>query len=217
MRLLILGASGRCGQWAVRLAHRRGHSLRVVVRPGTDFEAPSGVEVMRGSVLEPMTVLKAVEGQDAVVSCLGPKRKNPRNPWSKLDSPDDIAARSARYITAAMANHNVSRGAAISAAGVGDSRHRLSPVLRWFLDHSSIGLAYRDLDRMEQQYTASGLDWLVVRPVTLVDGPPTSKVRVVDRYRLLSRVSRGDVSQWLLDGVESEGPFFDSRVMIGWR
>ena len=216
MKLLILGASGGCGRWAVRLAHNRGHSLRVVVRPRTDFEAPSGVEVITGSVLEQTTILNAVEGQDAVVSCLGPKRRNPRNPWSKLASPDDFAERSARYITAAMAHHGVSRGAAISAAGVGDSWPLTCPLLRWFFDHSSIAHAYRDLDRMEQIYAASGLAWLVVRPATLVHGPPTSKAKVVDRYRLFSRISRGDVSQWLLDSLEGGDPVSHRRAMIGW-
>ena len=216
MKLLVLGASGGCGRWAVRLAHNRGHSLRVVVRPRTDFEAPSGVEVITGSVLEQTTILNAVEGQDAVVSCLGPKRRNPRNPWSKLASPDDFAERSARYITAAMAHHGVSRGAAISAAGVGDSWPLTCPFFRWFFDHSTIAHAYRDLDRMEQIYAASGLAWLVVRPVTLVHGPPTSRAKVVDRYRLFSRISRGDVSQWLLDSVEGGDPVSHRRAMIGW-
>jgi len=216
LRLLILGASGGCGRWAVRLAHNRGHSLRVVVRPKTDFEAPLGVEVITGSVLDQTTILNAVQGQDAVVSCLGPKRNNPRNPWSKPASPDDFAERSARYMIAAMAHHGVSRGAAISAAGVGDSWPLTSHLLRWFFDHSSIAHAYRDLDRMEQVYAASGLAWLVVRPVTLVQGPPTSRARVVDRYRILSRISRGDVSQWLLDSVERGDPVSHRRAMIAW-
>jgi len=110
----------------------------------------------------------------------------------------------------------VSRGAAISAAGVGDSWPLTSPLLRWFFDHSSIVHAYRDLDRMEQIYAASGLAWLVVRPVTLVRGPPTSRAKVVDRYRLFSRISRGDVSQWLLDSVECRDPASHKRAMIGW-
>ena len=202
MRLLILGASGGCGRWAVSLAHNRGHDLRVVVRPETDFAAPSGVEVITGSVLDQTTILNAVEGREAVVSCLGPKRLNPRNPWSKRASPDDFAERSAGYITAAMAHHGLSKGAAISAAGVGDSWPLTHPLLRWFFDHSSIAHAYRDLERMEQIFSANGLPWHVVRPVTLVKGPPTSKAKVVDRYRILSRISRGDVAQWLLNSVE---------------
>ena len=216
MKLLIVGASGGCGRWAVRLARERGHELRVVVRPGARFEAPSGVEVIVGSVLEQTTIFNAVEGQDGVVSCLGAKRRNPRNPWSKPAPPDDLAERSARYITAAMTHHGVSIGAAISAAGVGDSWPFTSSFFRWLFDHSSIAHAYRDLDRMEQVYAASGLTWLVVRPVTLVHGPPTSRAKVVDRYRLFSRISRGDVAQWLLRSVERRDPVSHRPVMIGW-
>ena len=217
MKLLILGASGGCGRWTVRLARERGHSVRVVVRDSTPFEPPAGVEVITGSVLDAATVLDAVSDQDAVVSCLGGKRRSPANPWSKLASPPDFAERSAGHIVDAMAQRGVSVCAAISAAGVGDSRPHTHPVLRWFFEHSTIALQYADLDRMENVYRASDVAPVVVRPTTLVNGPPTTRAKVVDRYRLHSTISRGDVAKWLLDSVESGESVASTQDMIGWR
>lgn len=52
LRLLILGASGRCGRWAVRLAAEAGHRVTALVRPETAYEPPAGVDVVRGSAFD---------------------------------------------------------------------------------------------------------------------------------------------------------------------
>lgn len=38
LNLLVLGASGGCGQWLIRLAQERGHHVRALVRPATPFK-----------------------------------------------------------------------------------------------------------------------------------------------------------------------------------
>ena len=43
LNLLVLGASGGCGQWLIRLAQERGHHVRALVRPATPFNPPTGV------------------------------------------------------------------------------------------------------------------------------------------------------------------------------
>ena len=47
-KLLILGASGACGQHAVSLARERGHDITVIVRSESRYEKPQGVEVVEG-------------------------------------------------------------------------------------------------------------------------------------------------------------------------
>lgn len=60
--------------------------------------------------------------------------------------------------------------------------------------------------RQDAVLADSGRDWLVVRPVTLTDGPPTGKGRSVRRYRLTSTLKRSDVAAWMLDAVERRDP-----------
>jgi len=50
MRLLVLGASGGCGRWLVRLAADGGHRVTALVRDGSDAAAPAGVTVRRADV-----------------------------------------------------------------------------------------------------------------------------------------------------------------------
>lgn len=215
MNLLILGASGGCGRWLVRLAHERGHHVRVIVRPGTPFDPPGGTEVIRGSVLEAGLLSRALQGRAAVLSALGIKREAPWNPWSALASPPDLTTRVAELLAEAMPRHGVRRVAAISAAGVGDSFRRTHPLIRWMIGHSNMAPSYEDLAGMEATFARSGLDWMAVRPTTLSAGSPTGAVGTVDRYGLLTRVPRGDVAAYLLEAAERRPPFAERTPMLG--
>lgn len=214
-KLLVLGASGGCGRHVIRIAVERGHDVRAVVRPETAFDPPPGVEVRRASVLDEGVIDTAVRDREAVISCLGIQRKHPLNPWSRLVSPSDLTARTAALLCAAMRRHGVSRVAAISAAGVGDSVARTTPLIGQMIRRTNLRLAYRDLDAMEAEYASSGLDWMVVRPVTLVNGAATTRAREVARYGLMSRIARADVATWLVDAIEAPPPFERRAVMIG--
>ena len=206
MNMLVLGASGGCGRHLVDIAHRRGFRVRAVVRPGRRFEAPEGVELLEGNLLEQDTYLRAVEGVDVVMSALGPKRQNPKNPWSPLDSEEDFASRSAALLVEAMKAHGVQRVCAISAAGVGDSEQGLNWVMRGFIRFSTVGNAYRDLHRMEEVYRNSGLDWQAVRPTRLTSHRRTDNVKVVDSFALTAAISRADVAAFMLNQLETR-PF----------
>lgn len=214
MRLLILGASGGCGRWLARLAAERGHDVAVVVRPTTIFDAPAGVVVHRGDPADAALLDRVLPGRDAVLSALGLRRAG-RSPWAPLLSPPDLTERVARALVPAMRAHGVPRLVAISAGGVGDSRERLGWPVRRLVATANVGVAYRDLERMEGVLEASGLDWLAVRPVTLAGGPPRRTARAVPRYGLASLVRRSEVAAWMLDAVERPAPFAERRVLLG--
>ena len=92
---------------------------------------------------------------------------------------------------------------------------QLSGFVRWLVTRGNIAVAYEDLARMESLLRASTLDWLAVRPVTLVHGPPTGRARPVARYTMMSRVRRSDVAAWVLSALEQREPFIDRTVLLG--
>lgn len=217
MNLLILGASGGCGKWLIRLAQERGHHVRALVRPATPFDLPAGVEVIRGDVLDRDTLDDAVEGRDAILSALGIKRKNPLNPWSPLASPPDLTTRVAEHLVALLPRHGIRRLIAVSAGGVGESIAQVNPLLRWMIGHSNMAASYADLATMETVLAQSELHWTAMRPTTLTPGPPTGDAQVVDQYGLLTRISRGDVAAWMLDALEEAVPSAGRTPMIASR
>jgi uncharacterized protein YbjT (DUF2867 family) len=214
MKLLILGASGATGRWLVRLAAQAGHDVTALVRPSTPFDAPAGVRVIRGEVLDPVIIATAVENKDAVASCLGIRRAS-KFPWAPILSPPDFTARVASALIPAMSHAGVRRVVVISAGGVAESITQLTTPVRWMVGAGTIGVAYRDLADTERLLSASRLDWLAVRPVTLVDGPPTGRVGKVEKYGLFSIVRRADVATWILGALARPTPYVEQTVLLG--
>lgn len=216
MKVAVLGASGGCGRWVMRVAADRGHEVTGLVRETADVpETPGEVRIVRGDPLDEEKVAEVLRGQDAVACCLGIRRRRSWWPWSPMLSPEDLTTRAACVLVRAMRRCEVTRIVAISAAGVGESVRAVSLPVRLMIRWSQLGVAYRDLESMENELEASGLDWLAVRPVTLTRGGLTFLAGPVTRYRPWSRVSRADVAAYMVVALEQSERFASRRVMIG--
>lgn len=207
MKIVVFGASGNCGRHFVKLAAGHGHTVTAVVRSGSDTDASPTVTVARGDVLDPAFVATAIRGHDAVMSGLGMRY---RHPWAARQSPDDFISRATAHTIDGMRASAVTRISAISAAGVGDSRPVLNWPMRFLVAASNVGVAYADLERVEQLLRASGLDWQAVRPTTLSHKPATGRVRHTTRYPATAMIPREDVAAFLLE--ELERPQFSART-----
>lgn len=213
MRLTIFGASGGIGRQLVAQAAARGHRVRAVSR--RPIEVPSGAEnVVAVELTDACRLAAMTRGSDAIFSALGLRRERPANPWSPLTSPPDLNARFARAIVQSCGHR--CRLIVVSAAGVGDSRDRVSGPMRWLIDRSTLRLAYRDLAEMERVLRGSLSDWTAVRPVTLTDGvgEPT-RVREIGRHGLTTRIARADVAAYMLDLAEGRQRPSSRTPMIG--
>ena len=213
LRLLVLGASGGCGSWLTRLAAANGHAVSAVVREGSSVDPSPGVTVRVGDVTDRGFVERVVPGHDAVLSCLGIRRAG-KAPWARTLSPADFTERVATVLVPAMESAGVKRLIAISAGGVRESVAQLTPVVRTILGMGNVAVQYRDLANMERVVEASTLDWLMVRPVTLVDGSPRGLARPVARYGMFSHVRRSEVAEWMLRAAEDTAPFGERFVML---
>ena len=208
MRILVLGATGGTGRQVVTQGLQLGHTVTALVRhpPERLGITHDRLNVISGSVTEnDQTLTSAVAGQDAVISTLGV--------GASLKSGGLIAA-SVPRIVAALESHGVRRLIFTSAYGVGATRVDV-PVLPRIL----IGLLLRDLyadkEAGEEQLRRSRLDWTLVYPTTLSNGPRTGRYRVGDHLTLhgLPRVSRADVADFLLSQIEDRR-YLRSGVLI---
>jgi len=214
MKLVVLGASGATGGWLTRMSVQAGHVVTALVRPGATFVPPPNVRVVRGEALDAAALAAVLDGQDAVACCLGIRRAG-KAPWSPLLSPPDLMTRVAQLLVSAMPRAGVRRVVAISAGGVAESITQCTGVIRWMAGAGNVGIAYRDLAEMERRLSASRLDWLAVRPVTLMNGPPTGLAGKVNRYGLFSIVRRSDVAAWMLGALGRPTPFVEQTVLLG--
>lgn len=214
MKLAVLGASGRIGQWVVKLAASEGHAVSVILRHTSSFSGDPGIAVFRGDLTDPSFLETAVNGHDAVVSCVG-LRRDGLSPFARLLSPADLTTRLASSLTRAMESRNVRRVVVISAGGVGDSFAKLTWPVQRLVTAGNVAVAYRDLAGMEARFAASSLDWLAVRPVTLMPGSPRGRARPVDSYDLFSTVRRSDVATWVVAAAKRHDVFVNHHVLLG--
>jgi NAD(P)H-binding len=173
------------------------------VREASRRHASESNTTIVGDVLD-ATVLRAglESGAHAVVSCLGIRRRHPRNPWSHVDGVRSLVTPMASTVQRLATGTQVRRFIAVSSAGVADSASVTHPLLRWVFANSNVRIAFDDLAGMERVLAGGSLEWMAVRPTRLVDGPPTGRVRECGRFGLRSCITRGDVAAWMLDAAE---------------
>ena len=129
-----------------------------------------------------------------------------------MTSPPDLHHRLARTLIAAMKDSaaparliTVSTG----SMGPGDSAMGAGPRLlfRFFraVVAPNLGRVGKDLQAMEDDLAASGVDWYALRPIKLTDGPLTGYVQASDRFTLKT-VSRADVAWYIITLAEDATP-----------
>src|ERR1700709_531282 len=108
MKVLVLGANGRTGGLVMAHAIASDHEVSVLVRRmGRSYG--TGVRVIVGDALNAKDVLRAMEGQDAVVEDIGGTA-----PWRHQTLERDVM----RNIAAAMKASGARRLLVVSALGV---------------------------------------------------------------------------------------------------
>jgi uncharacterized protein YbjT (DUF2867 family) len=214
MNITVFGASGGIGKHFIELATERGHTIRAVYRT-TPHIPPSGqVEILvNADIFNREFVTRAIRGADVVVTALGPNFAKPHNAMTKMISPSDLHQHLARTLVGAMKGPGaptkviaVSTGSASEAStALMGSGPRL--LLGFFLTFvaRNLRLVGRDLEAMEKELAASGLDWYAVRPVKLSDGPLTRRAQATDRFAMKS-ISRADVAWYMLMLAEDPTP-----------
>src|SRR4030095_5147232 len=101
---------------------------------------------------------------------------------------------------AAMARHNVRRLICVTGIGAGDSKGHGGFLYDRILQPVFMKSIYEDKDRQEAQIRDSTLDWTIVRPAALTNGPATGLYRTLtstpeSRAR---RLSRADMAEFIV-------------------
>jgi len=98
----------------------------------------------------------------------------------------------------------VSRLIWISSHGVGDSRGQSGFVFERIFVPLRLRAEFTDKERQEALVSASDLDWTIVRPARLTNGPVTGRLRALPRLPISIRdsVSRADIAEFVLTELE---------------
>ena len=199
MKLLIFGSTGGTGRELLKQALDQGHQVIAFVRDPSklsDTES-ANLRVIRGDVLDSAAVERAVAGQEAVLSTIGAGAAR-----------STIREDGTRNIVEAMEKAGVQRLVCQSSLGVGDSRANLGFFTKYIIVSVFLRHAFADHERQEAVVKRSSLDWTIVRPPHLKDGPRTGAYRhgfpTTDR-RVKGKISRADVADFMLKQLTDDG------------
>jgi len=191
-KILVFGATGALGRQIVRQGLAAGANVTAFVRdPRKLTLTHENLRLVAGdATYDRETVAAAIRGQDAVISALGN---------STLLRTEGLMQRCLLAIRLGMQKTNVKRLIVTSAFGVGESVHD-APVLMRVLYRLLMKQVFEDKAASEDQIRRTDLDWTLVYPVMLTNGPRTESYRVGEKMALngFATISRADVADFIL-------------------
>ena len=193
MKVAVLGGTGRTGRLVIGALLAAGHEIRALMRDPA--AAPHGVQPVVGDARDPKALRQLVDGCAVVVGALGPVAKD-----KHLHR--DVAP----LLIAAMKDAGVGRYLGISGAGIdvpGDNKSRRDRIISTLIQRLG-GDAAKDKTLEYEAWRDSGLDWTLVRPPRLQDGPPTGSVEVdATRSPKSTKITRADLADFIAGLVDT--------------
>lgn len=209
MRILIVGASKGIGLETVRQALASGHEVRALARSAEDISVTDPkLAKIRGDALNKEDVEAALTGVDAVVLTLGIG-------LSELFKPVNLFSTATRVLIDAMKAQGVNRLVCVTGFGAGDSQASISPLQR-IPFNIVFGRAYADKSRQEKLIKESSLDWTIVRPGVLMNGPKTGRYKILRKSSEWRNgiVSRSNVADFLVLEIDKANCLHNTPVLV---
>lgn len=201
MKILIIGASRGIGKVLLEEALGDGHDVSVMARhPEKITVSHVRLGVHQGDVRDRDSVAKRAKGCDVVCSCIG-------EPITF--KPVDLFSTSASNIVSAVTANPGQKLIAVTGIGAGDSKGHGGFLYDRIFKPLLLKTIYADKDREEAIIKASAIDWLIVRPAGLTNGPRTGTYRVINDLSGVTsrRISRRDVADFILAQIANPTQF----------
>jgi uncharacterized protein YbjT (DUF2867 family) len=203
--VLVVGGTGMLGGQVVSELLSSGKRVRALVRPTSDAKRleSDGVEIARGDMMDPESLLQAMDGADAVVSTAAGYTRHSKGDTDEIDI---------------IGNQNLAHAA--SRAGV--NRFVLTSILTCDQTPQVPHFWHKKLaeDRLEEL----GVPFVALRPggfldmITQMGGNPFAKRRLMwfgSPTIPLTFVLTQDLASYLADAVDAPG-VDGQRIDIGW-
>jgi uncharacterized protein YbjT (DUF2867 family) len=203
--VLVVGGTGMLGGQVATELLSRGRRVRALVRPTSDAThlERAGAEIARGDMMDPASLLKAMDGADAVISTAAGYTRHSKGDTDEIDT---------------IGNRNLADAA--SRSGV--RRFVLTSILTCDQTPQIPHFWHKKLaeDRLEEL----GVPFVSLRPgafldlITRMAGDPLAKRRLMwfgSPTIPLSFVLTQDLADNLADAVDAPG-VDGQRIDIGW-
>lgn len=205
MKIAIFGATGRVGGDVLRQALADGHEVSVLVRSPEKLASDEQMRVIAGDVRHLDAVRQTILGADAVFSALGTDRTT-------------TLTEATPHFIQAMQQSGVRRIVTIGTAGILQSR-TTPDLLRYEAGDSNRRLTFaaEEHHKAFELLQQSELDWTIVCPTYLPDGPPIGNYRIEQDFLPVDgkQISVGDTAHFAYQEL-IEGRHIGCRIGIAY-
>ena|ERR1700720_2359178 len=204
MRILIFGATGVTGRYLVSQGLEQGRQVTAFVRNRAALTTKHpNLTIVNGGLSDSNGISHALNGVNAVICVLG------NNTREVLFKPSNVISQALPNIIGAMQQGRVERLLFVSSFG-------LNPKMFWpekLLIRTLLRNLFADLPVQEKLIKESGLNWTIVRPARLTNGPKTGECRSGEFIYIhpFTSISRADVADFLLKQAVS--PEYQRKVI----
>lgn len=210
MNVIIFGATGGIGKWAVKYALQHGHHVTAYVRNAQKItEANKALTVIQGDIHDEQKMIKALTGQDAVVWCVGiPMKKS----YPEMES---LAGH--KTLIQAMNANNVKRLVDWGTPSVHfqQDKKSLITVVPGILAGFLFTQAKKEMVAIAKVLQESNLDWTMVRFMAPKNSCYTGHVKVgFGETKMKFSISREDIGAFMIEMLDSD-IYIHSMPIIG--
>ena len=191
MQLFLLGATGRIGRHLVHIALEHGHFVTAFARsPEKIGITHERLRAVRGDLFNAEQMARSLEGHDALLSSFGPATLNACT----------LRRDFGRTLATALRKSAVRRFQLVSSALLFPDLNIVSRVLQTTIFRQMLP----DMAAMEAEVIGDDLDWTIVRPPRLTNGPGKHAYRVADGHLPKNGflISRADVAHFMIGEAE---------------
>ena len=197
MKIVIFGATGLTGQQLVKQAIAAEHRIVVFARNPSKLDIKSeNLTIVKEELSDQDSIEKTIDGADAVISLLGPRRSSDNRPLTQ----------GMQNIIKAMKMKDVRRLVSSSTLRVKDPADKPSFNVKLLVGiiKTTIHAAYDDIIGVADEVRGSDLDWTIVRVAMLNNKPKTGTVRTgyVGTGQVGLSISHADFADFMLKQVE---------------
>jgi uncharacterized protein len=190
MKIVVFGAAGRTGHEVVKRGLEKGHRVTAFVRNVNQISlVHPNLEVVAGDALSQDSVSRAVEGKDAVVSCLSSKENSHRQVFI-------------HHIINAMRLHRVKRVIAIGGIGALQASEHLKVYETTTFPREYVEVTQAHMRVLDALLT-SRLDFTFVCPPLIPEGERTGAYKTQANYPTQGwSITSGDLADFIIVELE---------------
>jgi uncharacterized protein YbjT (DUF2867 family) len=188
--VLVVGATGRTGQWVVKRLQSYHIDYHLFVRSGEKALELFGPEIMDkltiGSIEHPEEIKAALNHADAVICTIGGKVTDPEAPPPSAIDRDGI-----KSLANLAKKHGIKHFILVSSLAVTKPDHPLNKY------GQVLTMKLEGENEVRRLYREAGYSYTILRPGGLIDGPPLMHTLIFDTGDRIATgvIDRSDVAE----------------------